>query len=121
MLLRWHLDMHGTTPDGRLFRGERTDAELPKITIRRAWQRSRREVFTTDVQASPLAARPYDLRRAMLSTWLNGGVQPTMVAEWAGNSVEVLLSTYAKCLDGADAEARRRVDEALGARRDTLR
>jgi integrase len=116
-LLWRHLDAYGTASDGRLFRGERTDVELPKITIRRAWQRARREVFTPEVQASPLAARPYDLRHAALSTWLNGGVPATTVAEWAGNSVEVLLSTYAKCLDGADAEARRRVDEALGGRR----
>lgn len=27
--------------------------------------------------ASPLARRPYDLRHAAVSTWLNGGVPPT--------------------------------------------
>ncbi|WP_155251568.1 hypothetical protein [Salinispora cortesiana] len=30
---------------------------------------------------------------AMTATWLNGGVPPTQVAEWAGRSVEVLLRT----------------------------
>jgi hypothetical protein len=49
-----------------------------------------------------------------VSTWLNGGVPPTTVAEWAGHSVEVLLRIYAKCLDGGDALIRRRVQAALG-------
>jgi integrase len=56
----------------------------------------------------------YDLRHAAVSTWLNGGVPPTTVAEWAGHSVEVLLRIYAKCLDGGDALVRRRVQAALG-------
>jgi len=51
-----------------------------------------------------------------VSTWLNGGVPPAQVAEWAGHSVEVLLKVYAKCLDGQDEIARRRVQEALGHR-----
>ncbi len=71
-------------------------------------------MFTPEVLASPLAGTPYDLRHAMLSTWLNGGVPPTDVAEWAGNSVEVLLSVYAKCLDGGDAMKRKLVEAALG-------
>jgi hypothetical protein len=45
---------------------------------------------------------------------LNGGVPAPQVAEWAGHSVEVLLRVYAKCLDGQDAVARRRVEQALG-------
>jgi hypothetical protein len=49
-----------------------------------------------------------------VSTWLNGGVPPTTVAEWAGHSVEVLLRIYAKGLDGGDALVRRRVQAALG-------
>jgi hypothetical protein len=51
-----------------------------------------------------------------VSTWLNGGVPATQVAEWAGHSVEVLLKVYAKCLDGQDETARRRVMAALGHR-----
>jgi hypothetical protein len=60
-----------------------------------------------------LARRPYDLRHACLSTWLNGGVPPTQVAEWAGHSLDVLLRIYAKCLIGQDALAKRRISEAL--------
>jgi hypothetical protein len=41
-------------------------------------------------------------------------VPPATVAEWAGHSVEVLLRTYAKCLDGGDALIRQRVQVALG-------
>jgi hypothetical protein len=63
--------------------------------------------------ASPLARRPYDLRHAAVSTWLNGGVEPTRVAEWAGHSVAVLLRVYAKCIAGQEATARHRVGLAL--------
>jgi hypothetical protein len=45
--------------------------------------------------------------------WL-GAVWATQVAERAGHSVDVLLRVYAKCLDGQDAEARKRVQAALG-------
>ncbi|WP_243653728.1 hypothetical protein [Pseudonocardia endophytica] len=72
--------------------------------------------FTEAVAASPLAATPYALRHACVSTWLNGGVPPTQVAEWAGHSVEVLLKVYAKTIDGQDAMVRRRVMDALGYR-----
>ncbi len=63
--------------------------------------------------ASPLAARPYDLRHAAVSTWLNAGVPATQVAEWAGHSVHVLLRVYAKCILGQEEAARRRIDAAL--------
>jgi integrase len=69
------------------------------MTIGRMWRRARQAAFTAEVAASPLAKTPYDLRHAAVSTWLNGGVPPTTVAEWAGHSVEVLLRIYAKCLD----------------------
>jgi nucleoside-diphosphate-sugar epimerase len=48
--------------------------------------------------STPLAKRPYDLRHSALSTWLCAGADPAEVAQRAGNSVEVLLSRYAKCL-----------------------
>jgi hypothetical protein len=48
-----------------------------------------------------------------VSTWLNGGVAPTQVAEWAGHSVAILLMIYAKCLDGQKEAALRRIDDAL--------
>jgi hypothetical protein len=48
-----------------------------------------------------------------VSTWLNAGVPAPQVAEWAGHSVEMLLSTYAKCVDGQEALARERIEQAL--------
>jgi integrase len=97
-LLREHLALFGTARDGLLFSGVR-GGELPTITYRRAWINARQAALTATEQASPLARRPYDLRHACLSTWLNGGVYPTQVAEWTGHSVDVLLRIYAKCGD----------------------
>jgi integrase len=111
-LLREHLDKFGTSHDGRLFGGVR-GGELPTITYRRAWIKARQTAMSTAEQASPLARRPYDLRHACLSTWLNGGVYPTQVAEWAGHGVAVLLRIYAKCVVGQDEVAKRRISEAL--------
>ena len=113
-LLHAHIAEFGVQPDGRLFVGERNGGELPTMTIGRMWRRARQAAFMPEVAASPLARTPYDLRHAAVSTWLNGGVPATTVAEWAGHSVEVLLRIYAKCLDGGDALVRRRVEAALG-------
>jgi integrase len=57
--------------------------------------------------------RPYDLRHAAVSTWLNAGVSAAQVAEWAGHSVDVLLRVYAKCIAGQQGEAKRRIEEAM--------
>jgi integrase len=111
-ILHKHLSTFGVDDEGRLFVGER-GGDLAGITYGRVWARARAAVFTPEVYASPLARRPYDLRHAAVSTWLNGGVPATQVAEWAGHSVEVLLRVYAKCLDGQESITRRRVEEAL--------
>lgn len=77
------------------------------------WQEARLLALPPAVAASPLGSRPYDLRHSALSTWLNAGVDPTEVAERAGNSVEVLLTRYAKCLDGRQDVANRRIEDLL--------
>jgi integrase len=110
--LRWHLKEFGTAADGRLFRGVR-GGDLSESVYGRAWQGARLLAFTPAVAVSPLAGRPYDLRHACLSTWLNAGVDPPQVAEWAGNSVDVLLRVYAKCIVGRDKLNRRLIEEAL--------
>ncbi|NUR58005.1 MAG: hypothetical protein HOV87_04795 [Catenulispora sp.] len=112
--LRAHIEQFGTAPDGRLF--HRVDGgPIRHSTYAKIWSRARTSALTPEQFASPLARRPYDLRHAGVSTWLNAGVPATQVAEWAGHSVEVLLSTYAKCLDGPDqaALAQRRIDALL--------
>lgn len=124
-ILRMHLDQFGTGRDGRVFTGI-NGGELASITYRRAWARARHTVLTSAqhqqncsvppcpvVRASPLARRVYDLRHAGVSTWLNGGVAPAQVAEWAGHSVAVLLRVYAKCIDGQDQIAKRRIEDVL--------
>jgi len=112
-LLREHLAEFGVDREGRLFRGVR-GGQLSESVYSRVWQKAREKVFSPPSQVlSPLAGRPYDLRHAAVSTWLSGGVEATRVAEWAGHSVHVLLRVYAKCIDGQEDAARRRVEAAL--------
>lgn len=113
VLLRAHLAEHGTTPDGRLFRGVR-GGDLPEGTYCRVWRKARASALTPEDAASPLARRPYDLRHAAVSTWLNAGVPSTQVAEWAGHSVGVLHQIYPKCIVGQEDAARERIAAALG-------
>ncbi|OLE28991.1 MAG: hypothetical protein AUG49_00815 [Catenulispora sp. 13_1_20CM_3_70_7] len=110
--LRAHIDEFGTARDGRLF--TRTDGgPLRYATFASVWARTRRAVLSSVQCDSPLAKRPYDLRHACLSTWLNAGVPAPQVAEWAGHSVEMLLSTYTKCIDGQEQLAQQRIEAAL--------
>jgi integrase len=79
------------------------------------WRKARVEALTPEEVRSPLAARPYDLRHAAVSTWqLNAGVPSTQVAEWAGHSLAALLQIYATCLVGQEEAARRRIDAVRG-------
>ena len=122
-LLRRHVDQFPLGVGGRLFANRTGTAGVPleppfpepvsMSTVYRAWHRARSAAFT-DVQiASKLARRPYDLRHACLSTWLNAGVPPAQVAAWAGHTVAVLLRIYSQCIDGQDTEAKRRIEAAL--------
>ena len=110
-LLRKHLAGYGTAPDGRMFQGE-GGGLLSDSIYSRVWAKARQQALTPAEAASPLAERPYDLRHARLSTWLNAGVVPAQVAEWAGNSVAVLHRVYAKCLVGSEKTALSRIEEA---------
>ncbi|WNV82163.1 integrase [Umezawaea sp. Da 62-37] len=98
-ILRDHLDRYGVGPDGRLFRSP-NGGVVSSSTYYRVWDDARQYALMPAQAASPLAGRPYDLRHAAVSLWLNGGVPATEVAERAGHSVDVLLKVYAKCIDG---------------------
>ena len=87
---------------------------MSESTYCRVWRKARVVALSADEARSPLARRPYDLRHAAVSTWLNAGVPATQVAAWAGHSVAVLLQIYAKCLVGQEDAARRRIDAVLG-------
>ncbi|MDT4993164.1 MAG: hypothetical protein QOH97_3056, partial [Actinoplanes sp.] len=113
--LRWHVAAYGSAPDGRLFFVPAYgNKPVSKWSYASAWRKARTAALTPAQRRSPVAARPYDLRHAAVSLWLNAGVPAPQVAEWAGHSVHVLLKVYAKCIDGQDEAARRRIEEALG-------
>ncbi len=107
-MLLTHIETFGTAEGGRLFFNERGGV-VASTTYWRVWDEARHIAFSPEQVDSPLAGRPYDLRHAALSSWLNAGE----VAERAGNSVEVLLSRYAKCIDGRQDMANRRIAELL--------
>lgn len=123
-ILRRHIERFGTGADHRLFVARTGKAGVPlpppylspvsDKTVHRAWQQARTTALTAEQAESVLARRPYDLRHACLSTWLNAGVPPAQVAEWAGHGIDVLLRVYAACVDGEEEASLRRIDLALG-------
>ncbi|WP_020556723.1 tyrosine-type recombinase/integrase [Embleya scabrispora] len=112
-MLRAHIEEFGTAPDGRLFPSERGGV-LASSSYSRVWKEARRIALTDEQVTSPLAARPYDLRHACASLWLNAGVPATEVAERLGHSVDVLLKIYAKCIDGQRDLINKRISDGLG-------
>jgi integrase len=120
--LRRHIDTFQLGRDGRLFVTRTGKAGVPISppydspvsmgTIYRAWHKARQAALTEHQVVSMLARRPYDLRHACLSTWLDAGVPSAQVAQWAGHGVEVLLRVYAKCVDGDDQAALRWIEDA---------
>ncbi|MEO3869574.1 tyrosine-type recombinase/integrase [Nonomuraea sp. B12E4] len=98
--------------EGRIFTGPRGGI-IRDSTYLPVWHKARERALSPAEQASGIAARPYDFRHACVSTWLNAGVNPPQVAEWAGHSVDVLLRVYAKCIAGGQVEAMRRIETAL--------
>ena len=121
-VLQRHLSSYAVGRDGHLFVSRTGAAGVPlpgpyakpvsMKTVYRAWHNSRLTALTEKEFDSPLARRPYDLRHACVSTWLNAGILPAQVAEWAGHSVNVLLTVYAKCIDGAEVSAMRKLESA---------
>lgn len=111
-ILHDHLVRLGTDEHGRLFRGVRGGG-VSEGTYCRVWRKARAAALTAGEAASPLASRPYHLRHAAVSTWLNAGVPSTQVAEWAGHGVGVLHQIYAKCIAGQEEAALRRIAAAL--------
>jgi integrase len=113
-ILRQHLERYGAAEDGRLFRST-NGGVVAASSYSRVWQEARTYGLTPAQVASPMAARPYDLRHAAVSLWLNGGVPATEVAARAGHSVDVLLKVYATCIDGQAELVNRRIEAALAA------
>ena len=111
-MLHSHLADHGTAPDGRLFRGTRGGI-LSESVYGRAWHTARRTALGPDLAATPLARRPYDLRHAALTLWLNATSQPAEIAARAGNTTRVLHDTYQHCIHGQHDLASQQIEQAL--------
>ncbi|MEE4544096.1 hypothetical protein V2S66_19220 [Streptomyces sp. V4-01] len=116
------------TPPGRHLARQRPDVRhrtrravtergtiLGYTTIHRAWKDARTLALPPELAATPLGKRPYDLRHSALSTWLAAGADPAEVAQRAGNSVEVLLTRYAKCLYDRQSLTNQRIESLLSA------
>jgi integrase len=84
-MLRAHHATYGTAPDGRLFRGTR-GGPLSESVYGRAWHAARAIALGPELAASGLARRPYDLRHAALSLWLNTGGDPAAIAARPGTA-----------------------------------
>ncbi len=112
-LLRAHIKMFGTAPDGRIFQTARGGI-LQDSGYNEVWNQARKTALTPARYRSPLGRRPYDLRHAAVSLWLNSGVPATEVARRAGHGVAVLLKIYAHCIDGQSDAANKRITDALG-------
>jgi integrase len=112
-LLRAHIKKYGTTPDGRIFQTARGGI-IQDSAYTAVWAEARKNALTEAQYRSPLGRRPYDLRHAAVSLWLNSGVPATEVARRAGHGVAVLLKIYAHCIDGQADAANRRITDALG-------
>jgi integrase len=113
-ILHGHLRDHGTTPDGRLFRGTR-GGMLSESAYGRTWHAARRAALGPELAATALARRPYDLRHAALSLWLNATGAPAEVAARAGNSTRVLHDVYLHCLDSQQDHISQQIEDALDA------
>jgi integrase len=113
-MLRRHLSEFGATPDGPLFRSAR-DGMLSESVYGRVWRTAREAAFGPELAATELARRPYDMRHAALSLWLNASGAPAEVAACACNSARVLHDVYLHCTDGQEDLVSQRIEDALEA------
>ncbi|NJP96435.1 tyrosine-type recombinase/integrase [Nonomuraea sp. FMUSA5-5] len=111
-ILREHIAEYGTARDGRIFHTG-TGGTYSSSAHSYVWQETRKLVLSPEQITSSLAGRPYDLRHAAVSLWLNAGVPAVEVAKRAGHSVEVLLRVYAKCMDGQQEHINSKIADVL--------
>jgi integrase len=108
-----HIKRFGTTPDGRIFQTARGGI-LQDSGYNEVWDQDGRAALTSAQYRSQLGRRPYDLRHAAVSLWLNSRVPATEVARRAGHGVAVLLKIYTHCIDGQATAASQCIADALG-------
>jgi integrase len=110
-MLRDHIAEFGYGPGGRIFSLPRGGG-VTNTAYLVIFHKARTMAFTGAEAESLAAQRPYDLRHACVSTWLNATGDPPQVAEWAGHSVNVLMQTYAKCVSGQQEGNKKRIFDA---------
>jgi integrase len=79
-LLSQHLKKYPPGPDGRIFTGPRGGIFNDRAYLK-IFHKARAAAFTPAESESLLARRPYDLRHAAVSTWLNAGAPAPQVAD----------------------------------------
>jgi integrase len=118
-LLRAHIKTYDIGPTDRMFRTGR-GGHIQDSVYTSIWRKARFKALSAEQFGSPLAKRPYDLRHAAISLWLNSGVPATEVARRAGQGVAVMLKVYANCVDGDEPLMNDRIEAALLSDRGTL-
>ncbi|WP_206336105.1 tyrosine-type recombinase/integrase [Streptomyces torulosus] len=111
-ILRVHLKEFGSAKEGRVFGNERGGV-VGSSTYWRVWEEARKYALPPERVDSPLAGRPYDLRHACITRWLNAGVPIAEVARRVGNSPEVIHRRYHGCVDGHEEVANRKIMKDL--------
>jgi len=86
---------------------------LSESVYGRTWHAARLAALGPALAATGLARRPYDLRHAALSLWLNATGAPAQVAARAGTSVRVLHTVYTHCLHGQQDMVSQQIEHAL--------
>jgi integrase len=117
-VLQAHLKEFGTAKEGRVFGNERGGV-VGSSTYWRVWEEAREYALPPERVGSPLAGRPYDLRHACITRWLNAGVPIAEVARRVGNSPEVIHRRYHGCIDGHEEAANAKITKALEEEGDT--
>ena len=111
-IIRAHIEQFGVAEDGRIVTNERGGIPVAS-TLTRAWKEARPFALTPEQVNSKLAETPYTGRHAALSGQLNAGMDPTDIAERAGNSPEVLLRIYAKTVHGREEHNNKLIEKML--------
>lgn len=111
-ILRAHIAEFGVGEDGRIFRTER-GAPVTPFAYQKVWKQARPFALPPNRVGSSLAEIPYDLRHAGISLGLRTTRDPALIAERAGQSVDVLMKRYAWALDDQDAAANKAIEDAL--------
>lgn len=112
--VRRHLALFKIPEGGRMFPSLRGGGRsIDKTTYTRVWRFTRKKTLNLRQFKSRLARRPYDLRHGGVSLMLNACVPPTLIAEWAGHGLDVLLRIYAKCIEGQEEIALTLIEQSV--------